>query len=203
MKERKASIVLKVIIALIFIVSIGSYYLVAINGEPLNMNNSITGVDMIKIPEGLQEISGYLSLISIVIPNIKIILQESFEFMSKALIGIIAISVVASLLTVLLRKKLGFIASLAGVSINFALAGSIFIKLFNAAITIKDSLEASLGSIMDFVQSYLPGLNVSGSIQVNLKDVIGIGIILWLSAQVLIIILSIIGLVIKSKDVEA
>ncbi|WP_040211082.1 hypothetical protein [Clostridium polynesiense] len=195
MKDNKPILVIKIIIALLFLLSIGTMFFIALDFRTLNLDVTLRGVDIINLPDKAREASQTIRLANLVIPNFQSTLQSLLENMRLIVIVIMVISLISAIATILVRKRFGFIVSISGAAINLALLASVILKFNSTFKSFKSSIEASLGKLLQLI----PGFNITGAVNVNLKEILGIGIILWCIIHAVILLLSTAGLFIDSK----
>jgi len=193
--DKRITLGIKLAIAVGFIISIVSFFMIFIDLNPINIERALSGVDIIKLPEAMKEHSSTLNIISLFAPGLIASVEDALMIISRCLIAINIISFLGAFLTLVLRKIKGFVAAISTVAINIAILAFVYLRSSGEVNNLKEAIGDTLDKFMSLI-----GGNLSFTGNVEAGEMLGSGVKLWLAAQGLVFLLSIIGLIFKERQ---
>ena len=193
--NEKISLGIKLAVVSGFILSIAVFFMTFLDLYPLDIESALSGVDIINLPDKMKEYSNIFNMISLVVPNLIISIENGLIIISRCLIAINIISILGAIFTLVIRKSRGFIASIAAVIINISILIFVSLRISNEINNAKETIGATLERFIN-----LFGVNITTTGNIEAVNLMGSGLKLWIGVQGLIIILSILGIIFRDKQ---
>ena len=192
--NKKMALGIKLVVAFGFILSIVAFFMIFIDLNPLNIEGLLSGVDIIKLPDKIKKYSNNFNIISFIVPNLIASVEGTLIIISRCFIVINIINLLGAILTIVIRKRKGFIVTISAVIINISILAFVSIKINSEINSLKESIGDALDKLMNLI-----GVNITVTGNIDAAQLIGPGLIIFFTVQLAILILSIIGIILRDQ----